>query len=98
MENSSILIPRPAAPDKPYRSPDEHWERVTKAMYGSIEEVQNIRHVRDVHWRERLVSVQSAHDQYTFKAFGFWTFVSAFFFFAGAGLMMGFVRGLRMIR
>jgi len=84
MENSSILIPRPAAPDKPYRSPDEHWERVTKAMYGSADLPETIRFQHDPKWERRFWSIQNAHNQSQLSSLGFWSLIGALMLFSDA--------------
>jgi hypothetical protein len=72
-----IIIPRPGEvrPDKPYRTPDQRWEEVTKNMYGSAELPTNIWFDHDPNWDGRFWSIQNAHDQFDLKVFGFWTIV-----------------------
>lgn len=69
------IIPRPAGEIKPYKSPDKHWEEVTKEMYGSADLPQTIHFQHDPEWDSRLWSVQNARNQYEFKSFGFWSLV-----------------------
>jgi hypothetical protein len=77
MEFGSIIIPRPAGPDKPYRSPDEHWEEVTRDIYGSAELPRTIRFEHDPKWERRFWSIQNARNQYELTSFGFWSFIGA---------------------
>lgn len=79
VEVPQIIIPRPGGATKPYQTPGERWQEVTQEMYGSAELPTTIHHEHDPEWNNRFWSIQSAHDQYELKKFGFWTIIGVLF-------------------
>ena len=81
------IIPNPGEvrPDKPYRTPDQRWEEVTKEIYGSSAEPENIRHDYDPDWNHRFWSVQGARGHYELKEIGLWSLVGVLFVAADLG-------------
>jgi hypothetical protein len=91
MSNIEQIIPRPALPEKPYRSPEQHWEEVVRDIYQDISPPENIQFDHDVKWDRRFWSIQNAYDQNDGKRFGFWTIIGVLFFlvqFVGWGRLL----------
>jgi hypothetical protein len=80
MSELQQIIPKPALPDKPYRSPEQHWEEVVRDIYQDTNVPENITFKHDEKWSRRFWSVQNALDQYNGHRFGFWTIIGLIFF------------------
>jgi hypothetical protein len=75
-----VVIPRKEL--KPYKTPDERWEEVTKEIYGSADLPEIIHFDHDPYWDGRFWSIQNANNQSQLKTFGFWTIIGALYAFA----------------
>jgi hypothetical protein len=65
MVDLQIIIPRPGdtRPDAPYRTPEQRWEEVVEAVYGTAALPTNVMFEHDPHYRDRVFTMQRAHDK-----------------------------------